>query len=177
MRFDVLLKMKDLVLLVTILLVGQLCGETLHICRAYESEVPGTRKMELSWEGEDGEKHRETLWVNKEVIVTEKDITHASLYEAHVGTLAVRVNEKAGQRMATATKGLRLGRGRVAVLLDGKLISAPAIASPISTDFIVMGLDHLNDLELTKLAARLQQSGAEAQKTDKAEQDMGRDAE
>ncbi|MEN8693917.1 MAG: protein translocase subunit SecF [Akkermansiaceae bacterium] len=69
------------------------------------------------------------------------------------GIVLIRLNSQGGDRIQAATKAMREGVDRIAVVVDGVCLSAPTVQSTLSQDFQISGLD--NDQERKDLVAAL----------------------
>ena len=57
------------------------------------------------------------------------------------GVVAVTLNKAGGQRLENTTSGMRIGRDRMAVVLDGECLIAPTVNAVLTRSFIIEGLD------------------------------------
>ena len=109
---------------------------------------------------EDGEECKtltlgeEKIRVAREVLISDEDVEGArAMKDANLKgwAVAVRFTEKAGKRLRAATKANL--RKRLAIIVDGKAVSAPMIMAAISRDAHITG--NFTKEEAGKLAARL----------------------
>jgi preprotein translocase subunit SecD len=62
--------------------------------------------------------------------------------------VAVTLNRAGTEKMIALTKNMRPGLDRIAILLDGEVISVPTIAAvPLGKNFIIEGLRQVGDAQ------------------------------
>lgn len=93
---------------------------------------------------------QEPILLSLKTIVTEKHVQLARPDQG-IGTLSVTLTEGGGERLNTATKKMKLGVDRMAVVLEGECIIAPTVQAVLSRRFIINGLDGKAEVDrLTK---------------------------
>jgi|CXWL01.1.fsa_nt_gi preprotein translocase subunit SecD len=109
--------------------------------RLVDEEVPSPEDGGSGGEGVTCDERGECFRLAVAPLMTNEDVRSAEVIADSFGfpALLVRLTDIAGERMARAT-GDHLG-GRVAILVDGRIVSAPMIQSRISTDLMVNGLE------------------------------------
>ncbi|RYG85339.1 MAG: hypothetical protein EON58_23130, partial [Alphaproteobacteria bacterium] len=117
-----------------------LAAEKLRLSKVSEVETQGTERLVLSKDSDKKE-----IFVEKEAIVTEADIDSASL--SPVNEVNFTFSETGAKKLADATK---VGHGvmRIAILVNGELISAPVVMAQLGRNISVNGLDHIEDLDV-----------------------------
>ena len=115
--------------------------------------VPGYKLMQLP-NNDDGHITTEHLLVKRRTIIDSSFIKHAQeLYGPHEGKIAIELNKQGGETMFETTRKMQHGRDRIAIILDGKVLSAPTVQSSLSTKFEISGIK--DAAEAKKLAAAL----------------------
>jgi SecD/SecF fusion protein len=109
---------------------------------------PGYKAFPYSYkiaEGTPEEKEIEThILLNRRAGVEGKDIVRA-MPTGMGGIVQVLLNSEGGNKMFELTKQMRPNVDRLAIVLDGKCISAPVVKEALSRDFIINGLDGPNE--------------------------------
>jgi hypothetical protein len=108
--------------LLVILLAAGLCqgAETLRISAVVESDSPDAERMTYKTaEDEQG------VWVSNKAIITEKDVKDACQFPGQEKTISVRLTEKGADAMIAAASPIRSGFDRLAIIIEGRLHSAP----------------------------------------------------
>jgi hypothetical protein len=98
---------------------------TFRISKAYSDEMPGHVKMNLR-----GKSGSEALWVADEVIASREDLMSIMAGETE-GILVIQLNEESGKRMRQVTEGMRKGRDRLAMIVDGFPVAAPTVMATL----------------------------------------------
>lgn len=134
------------IFLVSLLLCGICVGEILRLSKVGKKGDKGVERMEMERENVDGEK--EVLYVFKETILTEMDVKHASVDPIQKGVINIRLSKEGGAKMIEATKVMKPRRDRIAIIVEGELLSAPVVNSvPLGSSFLVEGLDSYDEAD------------------------------
>jgi len=97
-------------------------------------------------------KGEERVWVTNKAIITEKEVKDACQFPAQEKTISVRLTEKGTDAMIAATSPMRPGFDRLAIIIEGKLHSAPVVRSvPLGASFIIEGLTEYDDRQFANL--------------------------
>lgn len=135
-----------LLLLVTALAAH---AEIIRLSSVVKNDGAGITRFELG-EGEGVQ----ILFVEDKAIITETDIAHAIPSPAGKDSIDISLSGEGTEKMIEATKIMRPAIDRIAILVDGKILSAPVVQSvPLGKFFVINGLTQEN--EPMKLAARL----------------------
>lgn len=87
----------------------------------------------------------EEIPVSDQVIVCDRHIQQAGLLKADGGfDLDITLNEVGAQRLAEATKS-GFGERRLAILLDGKVKSAPVVGAQLGKRFMISGIKSFDE--------------------------------
>ncbi|MDB4804400.1 hypothetical protein OAG96_00835 [Akkermansiaceae bacterium] len=89
----------------------------------------------------------EPILLARRNIVTADQVQRAIAVPPRYGTTQVRLTDKGGDRLFNATKKMRSGVDRLAVVLSGKVIIAPTVNGSLSQSFIIEGLDGSKEVD------------------------------
>lgn len=139
--------MKRLLLLV--LAAGLSRGaETLRLSAVVKPDSPDAK--EIPYQTPTGKQH---VWVSNKPIITEKDVKTASPSISQEKTIEINLTDDGTAAMIAATTPMRPGVDRMAIIVEGKLHSAPVLRSvPLGKSFIIEGLADYDDRQLANLA-------------------------
>lgn len=94
------------------------------------------------------------LFVEDKAIITEADVANATPSLTRKDAVDVTLSKEGTEKMIAATKIMRPGIDRIAIIVDGKVLSAPVLQSvPLGKNFEINGLYEEN--EARNLADRL----------------------
>ena len=125
-----------------------LSAESLRISVVVEANSPDAKEM--PYQTPTGEQR---VWVSNKAIVTDKEVKSAIPSMLIDKAIDVQLTEKGTAAMIAATTPMRPGMDRMAVIVEGKLHSAPVVNSvPLGASFIIQGLDEYDDRQLSNLA-------------------------
>ncbi len=89
----------------------------------------------------DGTITKENILVKRRAALDGTYIVHAQeLYGPDEGKLTVELNDEGAKKMFHLTQGMNLGHDRLAIVLDGKVLSAPTVQQALSKRFEISGL-------------------------------------
>ena len=110
------------------------------------SIVPGYEHKKLEDEDEDGKKIVEDLLINKRYALDGSSVIHAQeLYGPHEGKLTVELNLEGAEKMFQETGKIRHGIDRIAIVLNGKVLSAPTVQSRLGAKFEISGMHDVHE--------------------------------
>lgn len=105
-------------------------------------------------EDQDGKIFKEPILIWKNPVLDNTSIKHAQeLYAPHEGKVSIELNTKGATKMSDATSKMRHGSDRLAIILDGKILSAPTVQSSLGAKFEISGMK--NAAEAKKIAVAL----------------------
>lgn len=84
---------------------------------------------------------RERLFLKNTPIITESEVEQARIEPERRECLHITLNTQGGKTMKAATSAMNLGRDRLALVVQGKIKSAPVVQAVISRTFEISGLD------------------------------------
>lgn len=103
--------------------------------------VPGYSAYTLTNKDEDGNETEETILLSRRVALDGSVIVGANPTPSRQDAVDIVLNNDGTNRMISLTKNMRPGIDRIAIVLDGKCISAPVVQSvPLGKYFIISGL-------------------------------------
>ena len=121
----------------------------IRLSAVVQKEGPGITRHEIG-EGEN----QQTLFVEEKAIITEADVAIATPSPTQQDAVDVTLSKEGTEKMIAATKIMRPGIDRIAIIVDGRILSAPVLQSvPLGKNFVINGLDQKN--EPRQLADRL----------------------
>ena len=107
----------------------------------------GFRVMKHVFEDNQGKKHESDLVIehrpnaqSQEVYITGKDIAAANPDYQRKGYVNVTLSTSGAYKMKKLTSSMELGRDRLAVVLDDKVVSAPVVQDTLYKEFSISGL-------------------------------------
>jgi len=116
--------------------------------------VPGYRWVTMTYVDEDDITTKELLLIKKTPVLDSASIIHAQeLYGPYEGKLTVKLNKAGANKMFDATKRMTHGVDRLAIILDGKILSAPVVQDSLGAQFEISGMK--DAAEAKKIAAAL----------------------
>jgi hypothetical protein len=125
--------------------------EVLRVSRIVAAAGEGIERMTFK----SGD-HEEALFVKKEAVVNSADVQDAwAEVVPSMRCISIRLKPEGAKKMEAATGAMRLGIERMAVIVEGKLVFAPAVQSKLAAQFVIEGFDDLTDDELKELARKI----------------------
>ncbi len=134
----------------TILFLSLFClsahAEIIRLSLATNEATPGYTRHEY---GEEQE-----AFIKDEAFISDTDIESAIPSPTRPDSVDISLTPEGTEKMIAATTPMRPGIGRIAIMVDGKVLSVPVVQSvPLGKNFVINGLN--DESEPTKLAARL----------------------
>ena len=116
--------------------------------------IPGYELKTLETIDADDEPITEKILINKRIILDSSLIEHAQdLYGTHASKILVKLNQKGAKKIFAATSKIRHGVDRIAIILDGKVLSAPTVQASLGAHFEISGM--ADAAEAKKIATAL----------------------
>lgn len=107
-----------------------------------EEIVPGYRAYILRSEDGDGNDYVRPILINRRIALQGADIADAAPSPQQPDAVLVTLDGAGTEKMIALTRNMRTGLDRIAILLDGEVISAPVLVQvPLGKHFIISGLD------------------------------------
>lgn len=137
-------------LLFAFLLTAGICpGQTLRLSEVVEAAGPETETM--TQKAGDSEVQ---LFVKKKAFISDEDVQSA--VASSKKAISVTLSEAGAEKMKKVTGQMIPGRGRIAIIVDGKLMAAPVVQSvPLGGNFQIEGFKELSDQQLEDLVRKI----------------------
>lgn len=104
--------------------------------------VPGYRAYEMTQNDEDGNEFTTPILLNRRAALGGSDIVLAMPSPARQDSVDITLNSDGTNKMIALTQNMRPNIDRIAIVLDGAVLSAPVVQSvPLGKNFVVNGLD------------------------------------
>ncbi len=110
--------------------------------------IPGYRAYRMK--GKDSEKTEFTrpILLNRRMALGGSDIANATPSPQQNDAVSITLNSEGTDKMIALTKDMRPGVDRIAIVLDGEVISAPVVNQvPLGKDFIIEGLSEPGEVQ------------------------------
>lgn len=117
-------------------------GKTLAERVMNEGElVVGQRAFWLKGKDEDGKEYQRPILLNRRAALGGSDIAVAVPSQMQPDAVDIVLNDAGTDKMIALTKDMRAGSDRIAIVLDGEVISAPVVQdTPLGKRFNINGL-------------------------------------
>lgn len=103
--------------------------------------IPGYKAYTLKGKDEDGNEYTRPILLNRRMALGGSDIADAVPSPQQADAVSITLNAEGTDKMIALTKNMRSGVDRIAIVLDGEVISAPVVnQTPLGKQFIVEGL-------------------------------------
>jgi SecD/SecF fusion protein len=103
--------------------------------------VPGYRAYTQTFTDADGKQATKPILLNRRTAISSADVELAVPSPQQEDAVMITLNGTGADRMIAFTKGMRPGVDRIAILIDGKIVSAPVVNQvPLGKHFIIEGL-------------------------------------
>jgi SecD/SecF fusion protein len=109
---------------------------------------PGYRAYAHTSKDEDGNEFTVPILLQRRMALGGSDIANAYPSPQQADAVAITLNGDGTDKMIALTKDMRPGQDRIAIVLDGEVISAPTVQSvPLGKDFIIEGLHEPGEVQ------------------------------
>ena len=113
-----------------------------------EEIVPGYRAYLQTFKDEDGNEIMRPILLNRRVAISGNDIAVAAPSPVQKDAVAVTLNANGADKMVALTKNMQPGTDRIAILLDGEVLTAPVLVHvPLGKHFQIDGLGEPGEVE------------------------------
>lgn len=110
--------------------------------------VPGYRAYTLMGKDEHGNEYKRPILLNRRTAIGNSDIASAVPSPQHPDALDITLSEEGKAKMIALTQNMRPGQDRIAIVLDGEVISAPVVNQvPLGKQFIIEGFQQPGEVE------------------------------
>lgn len=114
-----------------------------------EEIVVGCVALEYHSKDPDGKSKTEHILVSRRVGLNNADIEEAHPSPQQVDAVAIKLSEEGTEKMISLTEDLIPGKGRIAIVFNGEVISAPVVNQvPLGQQFIVEGLGEPQEVKM-----------------------------
>jgi len=104
--------------------------------------IPGFRSYELTQEDEDGNEFTTPILLRRIAALGGSDISFATPSPSRSDAVDITLNGDGTDKMIALTQNMRPNIDRIAIVLDGVVLSAPVVQSvPLGKNFVINGLD------------------------------------
>lgn len=104
--------------------------------------VPGFQAYELTQEDEDGNEFTTPILLRRIAALGGSDISFATPSPSRPDAVDITLDSEGTDKMIALTKNMRPNIDRIAIVLDGVVLSAPVVQSvPLGKNFVINGLD------------------------------------
>ena len=119
-----------------------------------EERVPQYQAYELTQKDEEGNETTTPILLRRVAALGGSDIARANPSPSRPDSVDIMLNAEGTDKMIALTKNMQPKVDRIAIVLDGKVLSAPVVHTvPLGKDFVVNGLNEAG--EAKKLANAL----------------------
>ena len=108
----------------------------------------GANTVNVTYSGEE-------LIIDKHPAITELDIAKASLNPERKGVISIDLDAKGTKKLSELTKELAATRGRLAVLVNGKVVSAPVVMTELGKKFEISGYKETEEKAMQELVDQI----------------------
>jgi SecD/SecF fusion protein len=103
--------------------------------------VPGYRAYPHQQKTQDGTETNQPILLNRRLALGGSDIANAVPSPQQADAVNITLNDEGTDKMINLTKGMQAGRDRIAIVLDGEVMSAPVVNQvPLGKQFLIEGL-------------------------------------
>jgi SecD/SecF fusion protein len=115
--------------------------------------APGFRAYTLKGKDADGNDYIRPILINRRVALGGECIAMATHSPSQPDAVDITLNGRGAEKMIDFTKNMRPGLDRIAIVLDGEVISAPVIMdTPLGKQFSISGLDKPGEAQLIAIS-------------------------
>jgi outer membrane protein assembly factor BamE (lipoprotein component of BamABCDE complex) len=142
--------MKPILAIIFLTIAGSCCGDTLRISELAVGAGEGSERMVIKHE--DAE---EALFVKTQSVVGDADVKEAWPDPSDGGQIIVKLNDAGGKKLRDITARMKHGQDRLALIVDGRLISAPVVQATLDSSFVISGFKDKQLRDLDDLARKM----------------------
>ncbi len=102
--------------------------------------IPGYRTYPLKNKDQDGNETTRPILLSRRVAISGKNIATAYPSPSENDAVGVTLDNEGTDKMIALTSDMRLSVDRIAIVLDGDVISAPVVQARLAKDFSISGL-------------------------------------
>jgi SecD/SecF fusion protein len=110
--------------------------------------VPGYRAFKEKGKDQEGTEYSRPILLNRKVALGGRDIALATPSPSRADAVSITLNNAGTDKMIALTTHMRKGVDRIAIVLDGEVISAPVVnETPLGKNFEVTGLNEPGEVQ------------------------------
>ncbi len=102
--------------------------------------VPGYRAFQEKRKDADGKETSTTILLSRSPAVSGANVRNAFPSPSEQDAVGVTLDSEGAEKMLALTEKMQLGVDRIAIVLDGEVISAPTVQAKLSKNFSISGL-------------------------------------
>ena len=140
--------MKILSVLIFFTAVSSCLGGTLRVSKVADKKVENTEQMKLP-----DEVGAQVLFVEKESLLSDSDVKRAVPNYGLDNVFYVELTNDGSRKLKEATENMIYGRDRLAIVIGGRLTSAPVVQAPLGRELVISNLG--NPREVDDLARKM----------------------
>lgn len=107
-----------------------------------EEFVPGYKAFQLKSKDDQNNESSRSILLRRLVALGGSDVKNAYPSQQQADAVSIELNSKGGDKMIALTEKMEAGRDRIAIVLDGEVLSAPVVKQvPLGSQFQIDGLD------------------------------------
>jgi hypothetical protein len=141
-------KMKILSVLIFFTAVNSCLGGTLRVSKVADKEAENTEQMKLP-----DEVKTQVLFVEKASLLSDADVKRAVPNYGLDNVFYIELTNDGARKLKEATENTIYGRDRLAIVIGGRLISAPVLQAPLGSELVISNLG--NPQEVDDLARKM----------------------
>jgi len=109
---------------------------------------PGYKAFELKDKDAQNNEVSRPILLSRRVALGGSDVKNAAPSVSRADAVSILLNSKGGDKMIALTEKMEAGRDRIAIVLDGEVLSAPVVQSvPLGTQFEITGIDKPGEVQ------------------------------
>lgn len=109
--------------------------------------IPGYKVYQLKGKDQDGKEYSRPILLNRRVAISGANIASAYPSPSERDAVGVSLDNDGTNKMIALTGNMRLGVDRIAIVLDGEVISAPVVQAHLAKDFSISGLHEPGEVQ------------------------------
>lgn len=110
--------------------------------------VPGYRAYMMKGKDSDGNEYKNPILLNRRMALGGSDIADAVPSPQQADAVSITLNGEGTDKMIALTKNMTPRQDRIAIVLDGEVISAPVVNQvPLGKQFIIEGLQEPGEVQ------------------------------
>jgi SecD/SecF fusion protein len=109
--------------------------------------IPGYKAFQLKGKDQDGKEYTTPILLNRRVAISGANISAAYPSPTEPDAVGVTLDNEGTDQMIALTNKMRLGVDRIAIVLDGEVISAPTVQARLAKDFSISGLHEPGEVQ------------------------------